>query len=269
MGWLIAGVISFIIGVILFFVAASKRKSLFSVLSSEKRNCKQLVETAKSISDEIGAGSFNERCRIWGKIESSEPLISELTERECVYYRSAVYRKYETTESYTDEKGNSRTRRVTQEECLSSNTNQIPFYLNDGTGKVEVSLEGAVIEDTVKVLDRFVPGESSGSALSFGRFSFSLSPFGGSRTLGYRYEESIIPVNNNLFVVGEASDGQGYVRIQAPHEKGYKYLVTMKSEEEYVKSLKGTIQGLSIAAPILTGIGVVLSILQFVIGKKL
>ncbi len=189
--------------------------------------------------------------------------------KPCVYYSSSVYRKYEDYEIYTDNNGNEKERVVTNEELMSSNTNKIPFDIDDGTGKIKVNLEGASLE-TQTVLNQFEPGESSGSVLSLGYFSFDIGgyDYGESSTLGYRYVEKIIPVNRNLLVVGEAKDSSGELTIEKPSDKDYKYLVSLKSEENYIKGAKTSINIMHILS-IITGIGgVALAILQFVLGKK-
>lgn len=269
MGYLYGGIACIVLGIILFFVRQSKKKSLFSVLSAPKRSCGEIQEMAKQIAEEIGSGSFNERIKITGKVETVSPLISELANRECVYYQSSVYRKFEDYETYEDSEGKTRERRVTKEELLSSNSNQIPFELNDGSGKIQVNLKGASL-DSMKVLDQFVPGESSGSMLSFGSFSFNLGnrDWGRARTLGYRYEEYIIPVKASMLVVGEANDAGGALSVVKPADKDYKYIVSLKSEQEYVSGAKSSIKWLNIFAQIFTLGGAVLAALQFILEKK-
>lgn len=266
-GFLIAGIIAFIIAIILFFVRNAKKRDLFSVLSAEKATCKELTETAKSVGEEIGAGSFNQRVKIYGKIECDRPIQSEITKQECVYYYSQISRRYEYEEEYTDSQGRRNTRLVTTEETVSSNSSHTPFYINDDTGRIEVSLDNAEIKDSVSVLDRFVPGETTGGRLTLGSFSINLGNigYGGSRTLGYRYQESIIPLHRNLLVVGEASDSAGYLRIQAPKEKNYDFIVTLKTEEEFVKTAKSSINKLNTFSIIFLVLGGVLTALQFLV----
>ncbi len=267
MGMLYGGIAAVVLAIILFLVKLSKKKALFSVLSAEKKNCKDLQDISKQVADEIGSGSFSERCKIYGKVESANPLSSELAGKPCVYYSSSIYRKYEDYEISTDADGNETERLVTKEELLSSNVNKIPFYINDGTGKVKVDLEGASL-DTVKVLDKFVPGEG-GSSLSLGSFSFNIGSmdFGRSNTLGYRYVDEIIPIDRNLLVVGRANDANGELTFNSPEDKDYKYIISLKSEQQYVSGSKKSINILNIVSIVSLVGGAVLTALQFILKK--
>lgn len=198
--FLIGGGVSLVIAIITFFVSKSKQKKLFSVQVAEKASCGEIKKTAQEVAQEIGAGSFNQYSKIYGKVSAPSPLTSPFAEQPCVYFTSTVYRKYESVETYTDDNGKKQQRRVTGEETVSSENDQIPFMINDGTGEIEVSTQGIIREDLVQSLNRFVPGEG-GRSLSLGRFAFNLPAFGAaSRTLGYRYEERIFPVNRNALV---------------------------------------------------------------------
>ena len=76
-----------------------------------------------------------------------------------------------------------------------------------------------------------------GSGISFGSFSLSLGMTpGGRRILGYNYTESIIPIGQRIYVIGEASDSDGALIIKKPREKGKPFIVSLKSEEEIIGS---------------------------------
>jgi hypothetical protein len=254
MGYLIGGIVAAVLAFISFFVMKMVKKSLFTVLSSPKRSCGELQEVSRQVAEEIGAGMFSERCKVRGKIAAESPLIAEISGNPCVYYESKVYRKYEEVEVHTDADGSRKQTRETEEELLSSNKNHIPFKINDGTGEITVGLDGAEIGKTEKALDQFIPGEPESQTLSFGRFKFRLEDVntGLSRTLGYRYEEDIIPLGAELMVVGEASDASGTLRMQEPEDHEYTYLATLETEQEYVKSAKTSIKIFGIAGAVLS-----------------
>lgn len=263
--FLIGGGIALVIAIITFFVSKSKQKKLFSIQVAEKASCGEIKKTSQEVAKEIGAGSFNQYSKIYGKVTTPTPLTSPFSEKPCVYYASTVYRKYESVETYTDENGKERQRRITGEEIVSSEKDQIPFMLNDGTGEIEVSTQGVVREDLVQALNRFVPG-AGGRSLSLGRFSFNLPAFGAaSQTLGYRYQEYIFPVNRNALVIGNITDNSGNLRFEKPEDKDYKFLLTTKSEDEYISTTKKGIKVTKILSAVFLAATAVLAILPFIL----
>lgn len=88
--------------------------------------------------------------------------------------------------------------------------------------------------------DRFEPYDSNKTYSFFG-VQFT-APAGGG-TLGFRYKERIIPLGHPLYVVGEARQSGGGLRIGRPSEAGKPFIVSTKSEEEVVNDLKGSAKG--------------------------
>ena len=134
----------------------------------------------------------------------------------------------------------------------------VPFMVRDSTGTIEVDPAGASIVDE-KVFSQFQQGEAGGDGFRFGRFSFG-SGFaalaGGRRTIGYRLEESAVPVGRPIFVLGEAVDSGGRLRIGKPAKKGASFIVSLKSEEQLESGAKALTSGLLIAAIVSAALGV-------------
>ena len=125
---------------------------------------------------------------------------------------------------------------------------------------------GAAI-DSIKSVDKFEPAGLDLNAISFGRFNVSLPLLAsGRRTLGYRYQEQIIPLNRKIYVLGEASDSSGELMIQKPKDKKESFIVSLKSEEELVGSVESVIKWTLICGIAADAIGVILLIVG-VIGK--
>jgi hypothetical protein len=102
----------------------------------------------------------------------------------CAYYSSQVVREYlEDDDSDSDQRS----------EVVAHNEQFAPFFVDDETGSVAVNADGAEV-DARQVVDRFERGTGGiGSSISLGGATIQLG--GDERTLGYRYTESILPVD--------------------------------------------------------------------------
>ena len=65
----------------------------------------------------------------------------------------------------------------------------------------------------------------------------------GRRTLGYRYTESILPCDREVLVIGTASDDGGQVTLCKPIQSDKKFIISLKSEEELVKTSANAAKG--------------------------
>ena len=230
----IIGCILIIIGGILFFVQKNQKTRAFSIKSARSATAAELIATAREIAQEIGGGNWRDYVKVRGAVQSDHPLMSDLKQTPCVYYTTKVVREYEETVTEKDANGNSVQKTQRGSETVSSNQQSCPFQLLDATGQITVNLDDAAIE-TVSVLNQFQPGEAPGGMLSFGQFSLALNSFQSHsprRTLGYRYTESVLPIDRNVLVVGMVSDSAGAPEICKPLEKGQKFIVSLKSDEE-------------------------------------
>ncbi len=225
------GVLLFIAAIVLFFVQRHYRLKLRSLKVANLVNSESIQRLAADVAAEIGPGSLREYVKLYGRVKADTPLTSELKEVPCVYYSMSVTREYEERVRREDSEGRTEWRTERRSDTLSSNTQAIPFLVQDSQGAVLVDPEGAAIE-TVQVLNEFRP-EHNTSHLSFGSFSLNLDvSFGsGGKTLGYRYQESILPLERQVLVVGEASDQTGDLRVGKPQQKGRKFFVSLKSED--------------------------------------
>ncbi len=113
-------------------------------------------------------------------------------------------------------------------------------------------------------MDRFEEGEQpeQGAEINFGGFGFHFAVSGGSnsntRTLGYKFHESILPLERPVYLLGEVSDSSDTLLVHQPVEKGKKFIISTKSEEELLRSAGSAIQWLLIGGIGLDAIGLVL-----------
>ena len=258
MTYVIIGGVLLLAAVGLWFGSRSQKKKLGEIRMTQTSTAAELADLAAAVAKDIGAGSFNQISEVKGTIECAEPLTSELSQTRCVYYSMSVTREYEETYWEKDDKGNrvQRTRRGS--ESVAGNTRQVTFQVRDSTGTIAVDPQGASIGDE-KVFSEFKQGDMRGPGQRFGSFSFDPGSFvsaTGRRTIGYRFEESAIPLGRPIYVLGEAVDSDGRLRIRKPDKKGASFIVSLKSEEQLVQSARSSAKGLVVAAVIAAVLGV-------------
>ncbi|MEM9005266.1 MAG: E3 ubiquitin ligase family protein [Cyanobacteria bacterium P01_F01_bin.86] len=206
----IFGIILLIVGGVLFFVQRNQKQKLLSLKAARSVTVAELTDTAGAVADEIGGGSWRDYVKLWGEIVADSPLYSEHKQEACVHYVTKVVREFEEIATTRTEEG-TKTERQRKSETVTDHRQSIPFGLRDRTGTVKVDPDSANIE-TISILDEFRP-ERSG------------------KTLGYRYQESVLPVGRSVLVVGAASDLTGEVIIGKPVKSIHKYLISLKDEE--------------------------------------
>ncbi len=257
----IFGGILIVIGIILFFVQKNYNTKLQSIRSATSSTVADLQRIASEIAGEIGSGSLREYVKVSGIIRCERPLISELKQEPCVYYTMKVVREYEEQQTIRDSDGKSRTETRRSSETVSSNSQSIPFTLQDRSGELLVNPDGGNIE-TVQILNEFRQENSSGSSISFGGFSLPIAVgMGGRRTLGYRYTESILPCDREVLVIGTAADDGGQVTLRKPIQSDKKFIISLKNEEELAKSTANAAQWFFYGMVACFAIGAILLIL--------
>lgn len=235
---IIIGVLLLGIGALLLFLKGKSEDKLLEVKATKTSPACDLNDLCQAVADEIGPGGFAQLAEVKGRVECDRPLQGELSEEPCVWYSMNVEELYEETYTETDANGNPVTRTRTGSTTVANNTRSVPFVVRDETGVVAIYPEGAKIEGH-QVLNRHEPAQSGAGTISLGNFSMSLSPNNGRRITGYRYSEQIIPVGEQLYVIGEASDREdGKLALRSPGEKGKPFIVSVRSEEEVTKGLE-------------------------------
>jgi len=262
--FLIAGGVLLLSALGLLLGARGQQTRLAQMASVETSSSAAIEALASSVAGEIGSGSFNETVEVKGVIECENPLIAELSETPCVYYSMRVTREYEESYWETDQKGNRSQRTRRGSERVASNSRSTPFYVRDAAGRIRVEPEGAKLFDE-KVLSRFESGGAPGRIGSFDLSGLLAGAIGGRRTLGYRFEESALPIERKVYVLGEAADSEGRLRIQKPAAKGTAFVISLKSEEQLAQRAHRTIRGLQVgaaAAFVLAAVSIVMGLLR-------
>jgi len=255
---IIAGVLLIGIAVGLVFALASKKKKIALMESTETSTVEFLKKLSQSMVEGVGAGTLFYFTEVKGKVASAAPLASELAGMACVHYVMQVNREFEETYFEKNERGEQIQKTRTEVETVASNRRSIAFSVDDGTGHIRVEPDGASII-AEKVLSRFEPSANqAGGTLKVGNFSLSLPQNlreGDRRTLGYRFEESAIPVGKEVYVIGEVNEQNGELVLRRPREKG-RFIISTQSEEELVRREASAIKWFGISAIVLALIGI-------------
>jgi hypothetical protein len=228
-------------GVLLYFRNRTKQKSAL------------MSQTETSASADVSGLAPGTLVEVKGTLRCEEPLVSEMAERSCAYYSSKVIREY-MERDYDDDDGGSDQR----SEVIAQNEQFAPFVVEDDSGTAAVNAEGAEV-DAKQVVNRFERDTGNEGSFSLGGMTINLG--GGDRTIGYRYTESILPIDASVYVLGTVQDGGG---IGAPSsgEEGHRFVVSHRSEEALGQSLGKTVLWLGVG-----GVGaLVLGVILLVIG---
>ncbi len=82
-----------------------------------------------------------------GTLRCESPLQSEMAEVSCACYVSRVTREFVRSSGHsTDDTPGSHQPRQTGSETLSKNARAVPFFVEDGTGRVEVHPQGSEVD---------------------------------------------------------------------------------------------------------------------------
>jgi len=231
-------------GVLLYFRNRNKQKSAL------------MSQTETSTSADVSGLAPGTLVEVKGTIRCEEPLSSEMSEKSCAYYSSKVIREYMERDYDDDDHGSDR-----RSEVIAQNEQFAPFVVEDDSGTVAVNAEGAEI-DAKQVVNRFERDTGNEGSISLGGMTINLG--GGERTIGYRYTESILPIDASVYVLGTVQEGGG---IGAPSsgEEGHRFVVSHRSEEALGQSLGKTVLWLGVGGVGALVLGVILLVIGIVV----
>jgi hypothetical protein len=246
---LIAGVVLLVIAVAALFWARSERAGARKATATETLACGDISSLSTGVADEVGGGSFTQRCEVVGAAQPgpSGALKAPESGADAVWARTTVTHKYGVMEEQTTDGRTTRTRKEREEQVSSVDTDT-PFAVKDDSGTVLVHPSGADIDEPEQVADRF---ERADVADSIGDSVLSALFRSGndSGTIGFEHEEWIIRPGTRLYVQGEVADRTGGLVFSEPKDDG-PFLISTRSEEEIVS---GKLRNAKIA----TAVGVV------------
>jgi len=241
---LIIGLVLMGISAFLFFQQRNLKVELFAMSATETSEVKILQQLAQEISDELGkSGGFRQQVEVKGRIRCEQYLVADISQKPCVYCETIIREEYEKTQWKTDNEGNMHQKTERGSATLSKSTRQVDFYVEDETGQILVSPDQAKVEG-VKIYDQFHPADTIEELeISVGEVEIEFFPQDEDKhhTLGYTYQEIMLPVETQVYILGEVSDRDGNLQIHAPREENQPFLITHKSEEEVAQEKKKSV----------------------------
>ena len=252
--------VSFItIGIGLFLAHRDESNKILSLKSARYTNTNELKQISNAIALEIGEGDWRDYIKIWGKITCKKPLVSQLKQESCVYYEMSVTQEYQETiqKKY---KGKLIDSLETKSQVIATQKRSIAFKLKDKWGKVTVNPQEADI-DSIEVVNEFHPDNSLGDNISFGDFSLVVknqSKDNPRKTIGFHYKESILPIGENVLVLGTASDETTKLIISNPINTKRKFIISRKTNDALMAQVKEKAKVNLISMVIFSLIGILL-----------
>jgi len=232
-------------GVLLYFRNRTKQKSAL------------MSQTETSGASDVSGLAPGTLVEVKGTLRCEEPLTSEMAEKTCAYYSSTVTREY-LERDYDDDNNVGSDRRS---EVIAQNEQFAPFVVEDDSGSLAVNAEGAEV-DARQVVNRFDRNTGNEGSFSLGGVTVNLG--GGEHTIGYRYTESILPVDASVYVLGTVQEDGG---IGPPRsgEEGHRFVVSHRSEEALGQSLGKTVLWLGVGGAGALVLGVVLLVIGIIV----
>jgi hypothetical protein len=195
-------------------------------------------ELREILAGNAGAGleGYRHYSELKGKAGSDEPQKTPFSKKEVAYYNANLYQVYEETETYRDEKGVTR-RRIKKNQSLitnqkSSNLITIEDPASEDKVYIDIGQSGLRLE-THKTFDKFEPSNKTRKYSFLENLKFSAL---GSRTLGFKMVENTIQLGQSLYVIGEALLEGKRINILRPRESKKPFIVSVRSEDDIVKS---------------------------------
>jgi E3 Ubiquitin ligase len=215
-----------------------------------------MSQTETSNASDVASIAPGTLVEVKGTLRCDEPLTSEMAKKTCAYYSSTVTREYLERDYDDNDVGSDR-----RTEIIAQNVQSAPFVVEDDSGSVTVDAEGVEV-DARQVVNRFDRNVGNEGTFSLGGMTVNLG--GGERTIGYRYTESILPLNESVYVLGTVQEGGG---VGAPQfgEKGHRFVVSHRSEEAHTQSLGKTALWLGLGGAASLVLGVVLLVVGILI----
>src|SRR5918992_1663583 len=177
---------------VIFLVAGG---ALLYFRNRTKQKAALMGQTETSNASGVSGLAPGSLVEVKGTLRCEEPLVSEMAGESCAYYSSQIVREY-LERDYDDDDDIGSDRRS---EVVAQNEQFAPFTVEDETGSVPVGAEGAEV-DARQVVNRFERNTGNeGPSISLGGATLNLG--GGERTIGYRFTESILPVDASVYVL--------------------------------------------------------------------
>lgn len=227
--FLLFGVVALVVGGVLLYFRSMQLGKMESMHQVETSGC-----------SEVSSLSAGTPVEVKGTLRCEQPLTSEMAGKECAYYLSQVVREYEEPNRDDDRTGSNR-----RSETIASNEQFAPFVVEDKTGAVGVRPEEAEV-DALQVMNRFERDTEGAPGITLGGLTVNLG--NRERTIGYRYQENILSVDEPVYVLGIVKEDGEIGAPRTEEEKEHQFLISYRSEEQLEKKYQRDARILTLVA---------------------
>lgn len=250
----VLGIVALLAGAGLLYAGSRSHARAAAVVGTATTGCGELAPLAAAVRTELGTDAFSRHVELVGKARPapSGALTGPLSNAPVVWWRTKVEHQYWDEEWRTDSEGKKHRERVKRTETVAEQSSDGPFVLSDATGSVTVDPRGVPLDRPLETFDDFRAADAP-----TGWLGLSLRP--RTDTIGYRYQEWAVPVDHDLYVLGEARAQGGDIVVGKPSGgKDLRVMISTRSEADIVASSKSGARWFTIAALVLGAVGVVL-----------
>ena len=218
----------------IFYIRTKAQSTSMEMKFMQTKSIADLKEMFNQM-DSNGLGNeYREYVELKGNIVSNELVETPFSNRKVAYCESSLAQVTEQREQYRDSNGNMQTRVNKRANNISNEKSSQEINMKDSSSNESVVLEingtGCNL-DIPKTFDRFEPKSNLNNYRYFNSFSWDRY---GAETLGFKMTEKTINENQSLYVLGEAFRVGDTIHIGKPQDPKKPFIVTTKSEEDFV-----------------------------------
>ena len=219
---------------LIFYVRKKAQSTVTEMKYMQTKSIAELKEMFNQMESNGLGNEYREYVELKGNIVSNELVETPFSNRKVAYCESSLSQVIEVREQYRDSNGNMQTRINKRENTISDEKTSQEINMKDSSSNDSVVLEingtGCNL-DIPKTFDRFEPKNNLSNYRYFNSFSWNRY---GAETTGFRMTEKTINDNQNLYVLGEAFKVGDTIHIGKPQDSKKPFIVTTKSEEDFV-----------------------------------
>lgn len=189
----------------------------------------ELLDTCRTMEESgIGEG-FRSYVELKGKVVAEHPVRTPFSDQAVAYCSSRLTAVTEVEETYRKEDGTTGTRIRKQEDVLTTEESSQVLLFKDASADVKVVLDisNGCRFDIPETFDRFEPVANLGRYSYFRNFRYNRP-----NLQGYRMREKTVPLQQSLYVLGEAYMEGDTLHVGKPLEKDQSFIVSTRSEDQ-------------------------------------
>ena len=232
---LIIAALALIIGglILLLLIRPSQQKKVREIKYMQTTTVRELEDSFATMTEEGVADHFRSYIELKGTVVCDNPVRTPFSNQEVAFCASKLMSVTQKVEHYTDSEGNHRSRTRKDENVLTSESTSDVLYFKDSSSDtcVVLDIKNDCSFDIPETFDRFELAQNARKYPYFRRFAPC-----GDHFLGYRMLEKTVPLNQPLYVLGEAYKEGDTLHVGKPSSRDKEFIVSTQSEEQMVGS---------------------------------